>query len=188
MDSPPEITELLINWCDGDSAALERLIPLVEKKLHELAHFYMSRENPGHLLQTTALVNEAFIRLVNQSRVQWQNRAHFFGVSAQIMRRILLNHARDRKRNKRGGGALQVSLSNADEVSVNKPDELISLDDALIELEKFDPRKSRVVELRYFGGLTIEETAEVLQVSTITVIRDWNLAKAWLARELDHEA
>lgn len=186
MASPTEITEILICWCEGDQAALERLIPLVEDKLHELAHYYMSRENPSHLLQTTALVNEAFLRLIDQNRVRWQNRAHFFGISAQIMRRILLNYARDQKRAKRGGGAMQVTLSEAEGISTDRSDELIALDEALNRLALIDKRKSRIVELRYFGGLSIEETAEVLQISPITVIRDWNLAKAWLARELTH--
>jgi RNA polymerase sigma-70 factor, ECF subfamily len=187
MNSPVEITELLISWCDGDQAALDRLMPLVESKLHELAHYYMRRENPGHLLQTTALVNEAFIKLIDQKRVRWQNRAHFFAISAQIMRRILLNYARDQKRAKRGGGAVMVSLSGAEPMPAERSAELIALDEALSRLALFDERKSRVVELRYFGGLSVEETAEVLQIAPITVMRDWNLAKAWLARELSYD-
>ena len=184
MSSPTEITELLIGWSDGDPAALERLMPLVERELHRLAHHYMRQEPAGHTLQTTALINEAFLRLVDQSRVRWQNRAHFFGIAAQIMRRVLLNYARDQKRMKRGGGAVQVSLSEADTVLAERSVELVALDDALKRLAVIDERKSRVVELRYFGGLSVEETAEVLGVSSVTVMRDWNMAKAWLAREV----
>lgn len=183
---PPslEITRLLIAWCDGDRSALENLMPMVEKELHRIARHYMRREAPGHTLQTTALVNEAYLRLVDQKNVRWQNRAHFFGIAAQIMRRILLNYARDRHRVKRGGGAIQVSLSEVAVMSEAKSIELIALDEALERLALIDERKSRVVELRYFGGLSVEETAEVMKVSTITVIRHWNMAKAWLAREL----
>ena len=188
MPLSSEVTGLLIDWSNGDRSALERLVPLVEKELGRLAHHYMNREHPGHTLQTTALVNEAYIRLMDQKRVRWQNRAHFFGIAAQIMRRILLNYARDQKRAKRGGGAIQVSLSEGDAISAERSVELIALDDALTRLASVDERKSRVVELRYFGGLSVEETAEVLKVSQITVIRDWNLAKAWLAREMTNEA
>ena len=179
-----EITGLLVSWCEGDQAALERLVPLVERDLHRLAHHYMRRESPGHTLQTTALVNEAFLRLIDQKQVRWQNRAHFFGIAAQIMRRILLNYVRDRKRLKRGGGAVEVLLTEADAVSPEKSVELLALDDALNKLALIDERKSKVVELRYFGGLSVEETAEVLKISVITVTRDWNMAKAWLAREI----
>ena len=146
----------------------------------------MRRENPGHTLQTTALVNEAYFRLVDQKSVRWQNRAHFFAIAAQIMRRILLNHARDRHRAKRGGRAIQVSLSEVASLGDERSAELIALDEALVRLAEFDPRKARVVELRHFGGLTAAETAEVLKVSAVTVMRDWNMAKAWLARELGH--
>jgi RNA polymerase sigma factor (TIGR02999 family) len=184
MSSPSEITELLVSWCEGDQSSLEKLLPLVEKELHRIAHRYMRRENQDHTLQTTALVNEAFLRLVDQDRVRWQNRAHFFAISAQIMRRILLNHARDQNRAKRGGGVIQVSLSEAHTVSVDTSLELIALDDALNRLALVDPRKLSVVELRYFGGLSIEETAEVLKISPVTVMRDWKLAKAWLLREM----
>lgn len=144
----------------------------------------MRRENPDHTLQTTALVNEAYLKLVDQTKTRWQNRAHFFGIAAQIMRRILLNYARDQHRAKRGGNAVQVSLSQAAIVSAEKSSELLALDVALKRLAELDERKSRVVELRYFGGLDVEETAEVLQVSAITVMRDWKFARAWLAREM----
>jgi RNA polymerase sigma factor (TIGR02999 family) len=182
-----EITGLLVSWCEGDRAALERLLPLVEAELHRIAHNYMRRESPGHTLQTTALVNEAYFRLVDQKGVRWQNRAQFYGVAAQIMRRILLNHARDQNRLKRGGGALRVSLVDAELMSDAESAEMLALDDALKRLELIYPRKCRVVELRFFGGLSIEETAEVLKVSPPTVLRDWKMAKAWLLRELGNE-
>jgi RNA polymerase sigma factor (TIGR02999 family) len=188
MSSPLNITQLLVAWCDGDQTALEQLTPLVEKELHRIANHYMRRENPGHTLQTTALVNEAYLRLIGQKNTRWQNRAQFFGIAANIMRRILLNHARDRCRIKRGGRAVQVSLSEVDAISEEKSQELIALDEALKQLAIIDERKSRVVELRYFGGLSVKETAEVLKISSITVNRDWNLAKAWLARELKDQA
>lgn len=181
-----EITALLVDWGNGDQGALERLLPLVEKELHRLAHSYMRRENPDHTLQTTALVNEAYLKLVDQKKTHWQNRAHFFGIAAQIMRRILLNYARDRHREKRGGKAVQVSLSEAVVVSLEQSEELIALDEALNQLALIDERKSRVVELRYFGGLEVDEIAEVLKVSPITVMRDWKFAKAWLLREMDN--
>lgn len=184
MPSPPDITALLVDWSKGDKTALDKLFPLVERELHRLAHSYMRRENPDHTLQTTALVNEAYLRLVDQKNTRWQNRAHFFGIAAQIMRRILMNYARDRKRMKRGGDAIQVSLSEVDLVSGTKASELLALDEALDRLATIDERKAKVVEFRYFGGLSVEETAEVLKVSSITVTRDWNMAKAWLAREI----
>jgi RNA polymerase sigma-70 factor (ECF subfamily) len=186
MSSPPDITALLVDWSKGDKTALDKLFPLVERELHRLAHSYMRKENPDHTLQTTALVNEAYLRLVDQKNTHWQNRAHFFGIAAQIMRRTLLNYARDRQRMKRGGDAIQVSLSEVDLVSGTKASELIALDEALQKLSTIDERKARVVEFRYFGGLSVEETAEVLQVSSITVMRDWNMARAWLARELEN--
>jgi len=181
-----EITGLLVDWGNGDQAALDQLLPLVESELRRLAHNYMRRENPDHTLQTTALVNEAYLKLIDQKKTRWQNRAHFFGIAAQIMRRILLNYARDRHRAKRGGKSIQVSLSEAPAVTLEKARELIELDEALNRLSLVDERKAKVVELRYFGGLDVEETAEVLKVSTITVMRDWRFAKAWLARELDN--
>lgn len=183
-DPSTDITSLLVDWSNGDHNALEKLLPLVERELHRLAHSYMRRENPDHTLQTTALVNEAYLRLVDQKKTQWQNRAHFFGIAAQIMRRILLNYARDQHRQKRFPGSIQVSLSDLAIVSDDQSTELINLDEALERLSVIDPRKSRVVELRYFGGLSVDETAEVLGVSAVTVIRDWKMAKAWLSREI----
>ncbi len=187
MTSDADITELLVDWNNGDKSAMERLLPLVERELHRLAHSYMRREDPNHTLQTTALINETYLRLVDQRKVQWQNRAHFFGIAAQIMRRILLNYARDQNRLKRGGRAIHVSLSEAMGMPAEKDRELIALNDALTRLEAIDERKSKVVELRYFGGLTVEEIAEVLKISTITVMRDWAFAKAWLSREMQND-
>ncbi len=184
MTAPSEITGLLVDWGNGDKAALDKLFPLVEKELHRLAHSYMRRENRDHTLQTSALVNEAYIRLVDQKNTRWQNRAHFFGIAATIMRRILINYARDRCRKKRGGNAVQVSLSQVAVMSDQKSAELIALDDALNKLAQLDERKARVVELRHFGGLGVEETAEVLGVSTATVNRDFKMAKAWIWREI----
>jgi RNA polymerase sigma factor (TIGR02999 family) len=179
-----QITDLLVAWSDGDAAALDRLIPLVDRELQQLAHHYMAREPAGHPLQTTALVNEAFVRLIDGGRVRWQSRAHFFAVSARLMRRILVDVARARKKLKRGGDAVWISLDDAPEIPQATSAELIALDDALTGLAAFDARKGRVVELRFFGGLTIAETAAVLGVSPITVTRDWDLARAWLAREM----
>jgi RNA polymerase sigma factor (TIGR02999 family) len=186
--SPLEITRLLVAWTEGDPAALEELAPLVQAELHRLAHHYMVRERAGHTLQTSALVNEAYIRLIDWKNVRWQNRAHFFGVSAQLMRRILVDFARDRRYLKRGGGALQVSLGEAAAVTVERSADLVALDDALTALAEVDPRKAAVVEMRFFGGLSVEEAAEVLKVSKETVMRDWRLAKVWLLRELGREA
>ena len=185
--SPNEITRLLTAWTDGDQSALEKLVPLVESELHRLAHHYMGRERPGHTLQTSALVNEAYIRLIDWKNVRWQNRAHFFAVSAQLMRRILVDFARDRNYLKRGGGALQVSLAEAESLPLERSDDLVALDEALAKLSQFDDRKGRVVELRFFGGLSVKEVAEVLKVSEETVMRDWRLAKVWLLRELGQE-
>ncbi len=183
---PPQITELLVSWSKGDRAALESLMPLVEQELHRLAHYYMRREHKDHTLQTTALINETFLRLVDQDRVRWQNRSHFYGIAAQIMRRVLINYARDKKREKRGGGTYRVSLSEADAVAEERSIEILALDEALQKLSALDERKGRVVELRYFGGLSVQETAEVLAVSPVTVARDWDMARAWLAREMRH--
>ena len=182
--APSEITALLINWSKGDQSALERLLPLVERDLRRLAHAYMRREDPDHTLQTTALVNEAYLKLVDQNKTQWQNRAHFFAIAATIMRRILLNYARDQQRQKRWARVKQVSLSEAAAVSMQKGAELIALDEALKKLATVHERKSRVVELKYFGGLSVDEIAEVLQISEITVLRDWKFARAWLMREI----
>jgi RNA polymerase sigma-70 factor (ECF subfamily) len=185
--SPKEITRLLVAWGDGDQSALEELAPLVHSELHRLAHHYMGRERPGHTLQTSALVNEAYIRLIDWKNVRWQNRAHFFAVSAQLMRRILVDFARDRQNLKRGGGALRVSLNEAAAFPVERDTDLVALDEALTTLAEVDPRKGQVVEMRFFGGLSVEEAAEVLKVSKETVMRDWRLAKVWLLRELGRE-
>jgi RNA polymerase sigma-70 factor (ECF subfamily) len=174
---------LLRAWSDGDRDALDRLTPIVYDELHRLARHYMKRERPGHSLQTTALVNEAYIRLVDYKRMQWQNRAHFFAVSAQLMRRILVEHAR-RHNLKRGGGVPHVSLEETAMVGIDRAANMVALDDAMDQLARLDPRKVQVVEMRFFGGLSVEETAEVLKVSPVTVMRDWSTAKAWLYREM----
>ena len=180
-----DVTALLMAWGNGDEGALSRLTPFVYDELHRLAEGYMRREHVGHTLQTTALVNEAYIKLVDSSRVRWQNRAHFFAVAAQLMRRILVDFARQRQYQKRGGDWRQVTLAEGLGVAAaNLDSDLVALDEALQGLAKLDPRKARVVELRFFGGLSLEETAEALQVSTDTVGRDWRAAKAWLMREL----
>jgi RNA polymerase sigma factor (TIGR02999 family) len=185
-DAPSqEITQLLLAWGAGDAKALEQLMPLVLDELRSLARGYMNRQRPGHTLQTSALVNEAYLRLVDSSRVQWKSRAHFFAVSAQLMRRVLVDFARARQNLKRGGGARKVSLDEALVVASGQGEELIALDDALTTLAALNPRQSRIVELRYFGGLSEEETAEALGVSVRTVRRDWSLARAWLYRELN---
>ena len=183
--SPHEVSQLLRAWSSGDEAALQTLIPLVYEELHRIARRYMGREREGHTLQTSALVNEAYLRLVDWKNVEWQNRAHFFAVSAQMMRRILVDFARDRRYLKKGGGALQVSLAEAAGMTSQRGTDLVALDDALNSLAVMDKRKSEVVELRFFGGLSVEETAEVLKVSAETVMRDWKLAKVWLLRELE---
>lgn len=182
-----EITQLLLAWGGGDETALERLMPLVHAELKRLAKRYMNRQRTGHTLQTTALVNEAYLRLIDSSRVQWQNRAHFFAISAQLMRRILVDAARAKQNLKRGGGAQMIALDEAPDVFSEQAAELIALDDALKALASFSPRLSHVVELRYFGGLSEEETAEVLKTSTRTIRRDWKLARTWLYRELSRE-
>lgn len=182
--APQEVTQMLLAWSNGERAALDKLLPIVEAELHRLAHRHMSRERPDHTLQTTALVNEAYLRLIEQKRVNWQNRAHFFGIAAQLMRRILVDHARSHARAKRGGGVAPVSLNETAVVFEERSAELIALDDALADLAATDPRRSRVVELRYFGGLSNEEAAEVLGISPNTVMRDWKMAKAWLYREI----
>ena len=179
-----EITQLLAEWSDGNQSALDELYPLVYDELHRLARRYMSRERKGHTLQTTALINEAYVRLVDQKNVHWANRSHFFAISAQIMRRILIDHARRHAYAKRGGGAQQVSLEEAATVAPGIGAELVRLDEALKSLAEIDPRRSKVVEMRYFGGLNNEEIAGVLNVSENTVTRDWNMARAWLYHQL----
>lgn len=175
-----DVTGLLLKWQQGDSAALDQLTPLVYDELRRIAHRYMRQERDGHTLQTTALVNEAYVRLVGKERVEWQNRTHFFAVTAQVMRHVLTDYARRRLYDKRGGGAEHIPLEDANAMTQERAAELIALDEALNELAQLDPRKSRVVELRYFGGLSLEETADVLEVSVMTVRRDWRAAKAWL--------
>ena len=186
--SPHEVTQLLLDWSNGDQLALDRLMPLVHTELRRLAHHYMGRENQGHTLQTTALVNEAYLRLVGQKESHWQNRAQFFGLAAKLMRHILVDHARGLAYAKRGGGAQRVPLEEAAVLSPERGAELVALDEALKRLEADYPRQCRIVELRYFGGLTVEETAEVMKVSPETVMRDWKVAKARLRREMSHGA
>ncbi|HEX9000806.1 MAG TPA: sigma-70 family RNA polymerase sigma factor [Blastocatellia bacterium] len=181
-----EVTQMLLAWNEGDETALARLVPHVEAELHALARLYLSRERPGHTLQATALVNEAFMRLVDTKSVHWQNRAHFFGITAQVMRRILVDHAR-RRNQKRGGDLLRVSLVEAGNVAAERDTGVIELDDALKTLAAFDPRKSQIVELKFFGGLSEEEIAEVMTLSLRTVQRDWSLARAWLYKELSKD-
>ena len=182
--SAHQVTQLLVRWRAGDRRALDELTPLVYDELHRLASRYMRGERPGHTLQTSALVNEAFLRLAGHEEIEWQNRAHFFAIAAQAMRRILVDHARRRGNQKRGGDAHKVALEEGLIVSAERAAEVVALDDALTRLAEVDPRKSQLVELRFFGGLDIEETAEVLQVSPGTVMRDWTFAKAWLRREI----
>ena len=182
--STHEVTQLLIAWTDGDEAALAKLTALVHEELRRLAKRYMRRESAGHTLQTTALVNEVYLRLIDASNVRWQNRAHFFAISANLMRRILVDYARSGNYIKRGGGAVHVSLDEAAVFSAERAPDLLALDQALHALAEMDPRKSQMIELRFFGGLSVEETAEVLQVSRDTILRDWRLAKTWLLREL----
>jgi RNA polymerase sigma factor (TIGR02999 family) len=179
------ITSLLVSWNDGDRESLERLLPLVEVELRRIAHSYMRRETPAHTLQTTALINEAYLRLMNSKQPEWQNRAHFYGIAANVMRRILINHARDRSAKKRGGGGVtHVTLGELPIISQERSAELVALDDALRALETFDPVKCRIVELKCFGGLTAAEIAEVVGIAIPTVNLHWRLAKAWLAREI----
>jgi len=180
--SPQEVTQLLAAWGQGDRSALDRLLPLVHAELRRIARRQMSQERPGHTLQATALVNEAYLKLAGQQEFEWQNRAHFFAVAAQVMRHILIDHARAHAREKRGGGAIQVSLNEIAVVNEDQAEHFIALDEALRSLEYLDPQKSKIVELRYFGGLSIEETAEVLDISSRTVRREWQRARAWLYR------
>lgn len=190
MDSPEQedVTQLLTAWSKGDQAARDALVSVVYEELHRLARRYMRRESPAHTLQTSALVNEAFLRLVDQRNVHWQNRAHFFAIAAQMMRRILVDYARNRSSGKRGGGERALSLDEGLIVSEERSAEVVAVHEALEQLAKFDARKSQVVELRFFGGLSIDETSEVLCVSPATVRSDWTLAKVWLRRELSQRA
>ena len=181
-----DVTGLLLQWRGGDAEALDALIPLVQRELHDVARRCMAGERGGHTLQPTALVNEAYVRLVDVRRVNWQNRAHFLAMAARVMRRVLVDAARSRRANKRGGDAVRVTFDEAVPVAADDQPELIALDDALDALARMDPRKTQVIELRFFGGLSVEETAAVLGVSADTVLRDWRLAKAWLTREMTH--
>ena len=187
MTAPPnDITQLLVDWGKGNKKALDGVMPLVYDELHRIASRYLRRERVGHTLQTTALINEAYLRIVDQNRVNWQSRAHFFGVAAQMMRRILVDHARSHLYAKRGGGAQKLTLDEAIATPQERDLDLVALDDALTTLAQVDPQQSRIIELRFFGGLTIEETAEVLGISPATVKRDWNMAKAWLFGEISN--
>src|SRR5215813_2214449 len=177
---PDDVTQLLIKWSRGDKAALDDLMPVVHSELRRIARRYMARERPGHTLQTTALINEAYLRLVDQQSVEWQDRAHFFAVAAQVMRHILVDHARKYHSDKRGAGAQKIALDDVAIANQERAAELVALDEALDELATLDPRQSQIVELRFFGGLTVEETAEAMRLAPITVMREWRLAKAWL--------
>src|SRR5262245_24034160 len=184
-DSQHHVTQLLQRWSGGDSRALDELTPLVYSEVRNLARSYLRRERPNHTLQATALVNEAYLRLVDQRRVQWKNRAHFFGIAAQVMRRVLVDHARMRKAEKRGSGETPLVLDEALDVRADRNLDLVQLDDALDALAALDPRQAKIVELRFFGELSIEETAEVVKLSPATVKREWAAARAWLRRELE---
>jgi RNA polymerase sigma-70 factor, ECF subfamily len=188
MRSQHEVTRLLLDWRGGDRAALDQLVPIVQGELRRLARHYMRGERDDHTLQTSALINEAYLRLVDHKNIDWQNRAHFFGVAAQAMRRVLIDHARSRGYQKRGGRKRVVNLDDAAMVAEERASELVALDEALGELERFAPRKAQIVELRYFGGLTGEEIAEVLDLSEATVQRDWQAAKLWLLRVMRGES
>ena len=182
--SQQELTQLLIDWSNGDQAAIDKLMPLVYEELRRLARHYMRRERPGHTLQTSALINEAYMRLVDQQNISWKNRAHFFGISARLMRQILVDHARAHNNAKRGGDQQKVPLDDIASLSKNRAYEIVALDDALQSLSTIDPQQTKIVELRFFGGLTIEETAEVLGISHATVEREWSMARAWLRKEM----
>lgn len=178
-----EVTRLLKGWCQGDSSALERLAPLVESELRRIARQHLSKERPGHSLQPTALINEAYLRLIQWNAVEWQDRAHFYAVAAKMMRRVLVNHAVTSRTQKRGGSVVRVALTEADDVS-DRTEDVAALDEALTALSKVDARKGELIELRFFGGLTAEESAQVLGISLRTVQRDWDFARAWLFRQL----
>jgi len=188
MTAPEQVTQLLLAWNQGDASALERLIPLVYAELRRLAHHYMAKERRHNTLQTTVLINEVYLRLIDSSKVRWQDRAHFLAVSAQLMRRVLVDFARSRGYQKRGGQALQIPLEEALTILHSRSADLVALDEALKELAAVAERKSQVVEMRFFGGLSVEETAEVLKVSPDTVMRDWKFAKSWLLRQLSKES
>lgn len=183
-NSPPEITQLLVDWANGDQTALDTLMPMVYAELHRLAHHYMKRERPGHTIQTSALVNEAYLKLIDQRKTHWQNRAQFFAISAQLMRRILVDHARSHSYVKRGGGLRKVSLREVADLSQVGPSEIVMLDEGLAVLAEIDPRQSQIVELRFFAGLTIKETAEVMGLSPATIKVEWRTARAWLYRHM----
>ncbi len=184
--SAHEITRLLRSWGEGDASALDALVPLVYDKLHQLAHHYMRREGEGHILQTTAVIHEAFLRLTRSRSTDWEDRTHFFGICARLMRQILVDFARREKAQKRGGDAFRLELEDARDLSAQRDIDLLALDEALTRLSRLDERKGRIVELRFFGGLTVDETAEVLRVSADTVTRDWRLARAWLLKEMSN--
>ena len=184
---PPNVTQLLIGWGRGDKEALDELLPIVYDELRQQAARYLRRERAGHTLQTTALIHEAYLRLVDQKNVKWQNRAHFFGIAAQLMRRILVDHARTKKRAKRGGSDVRVSLNEATLVAKTRDLDVLEIDEALNRLTAIDEQQGKIVELRFFSGMTVEETAEVLGISTATVKRDWSMARAWLHREISGE-
>ena len=179
-----QVTVLLRKWSEGDESALEQLTPLVYDELHRLAHQHMRRENAGHVLQTSALINEAYLRLVDQPRIQWESRAHFFGIAARLMRRILVDDARKRNSAKRGGSMMHIPLDEVEDIAQHQAANIVAVDDALHKLEAIDVRQVQIVELRFFGGLSIEETANVLKVSPGTVMRDWTFARAWLRNEM----
>jgi RNA polymerase sigma factor (TIGR02999 family) len=182
-----DVTQLLTAWCGGDAAAMEQLAPVLQQELHRVASRHLAGERPGHILQTTALVNEAYVRLIDWKNVRWQDRAQFFAMASRMMRHILVDYARAQHREKRGGSAVHVSLSWAAGVPLKSSEDLIALDEALQRLQMFAPRQGRMVELRFFGGLSLDETAEVLEVSVATVRKDWSLARAWLYRDLTQE-
>jgi RNA polymerase sigma-70 factor, ECF subfamily len=182
--APTDVTQLLKDWNGGDQAAVDKLMPLVYEELRHLAHQYMRREKPGHTLQTSALVNEAYVRLVDQTKIQWEGRAHFFGIAARLMRQILVDQARRKNFAKRGGGAIRVSLDSNNAIAQEQSANVMALDEALKTLEQTDPRKSQIVELRFFGGMSIEETAKALKVSPGTVMREWTFARAWLRNQM----
>ncbi len=184
VHSPQEVTQLLQAWCRGEQSAFEKLVPLVYAELHRLAHIYMVRERPGHSLQTSARVNEVYLCIIDANRIEWQDRAHFFAISANVMRRILVESARSRRSGRRGGGGVNVEFEQGLVSPAAKRSDLVALDDALSALAEMDPREAKVVELRFFGGLSVEETAEVLKVSGRTVMRDWDHARLWLLKEL----